>query len=75
MRYQLIKEHLPFYQEGLGRGLNQGRKEGLCVAVEDLCEVLGIEVTEARKAHFAGLDVTGLEALRQHLKQHRSWPT
>jgi hypothetical protein len=32
-------------------------------------------LTEAWKAHLANLDVAGLEALRLHLKQHRSWPT
>jgi hypothetical protein len=42
--------------------------------VEDLCEVLGVELTEERKAHLAGLDLAGLEALRRHLKTHRSWP-
>jgi hypothetical protein len=77
-----FKEQLPFYQEGLAKGtergldlgLSQGRKEGLRAAVETACDLLDIELTEARKAHLAGLDVAGLEALRQHLKQHRAWP-
>ena len=51
-----------------------GVREGLRAAVVDLCEVLGIEVTEERKARLEALDVAGLEALRLHLKQHRSWP-
>jgi predicted RNA polymerase sigma factor len=55
----------------------EGMREGLHAAygrVEDLCEVLGVELTEERKAHLAGLDLAGLEALRRHLKTHRSWP-
>ena len=82
MNVENFKEQLPFYQEGLAKGtergldlgLSQGRKEGLRAAVETACDLLGIELTEARKAHLAGLDVAGLEALRQHLKHHRSWP-
>lgn len=60
--------------DGLREGEERGKAEGLRTAVETACELLGIEVTEARKAHLAGLDVAGLEALRQHLKLHRSWP-
>jgi hypothetical protein len=59
---------------GLREGEERGKAEGLRAAVADLCELLGIEVTEARKAHLADLNVAGLEALRLHLKLHRSWP-
>nr|MCU0659170.1 hypothetical protein [Polyangiaceae bacterium] len=62
-------------REGREAGEREGKAAGLRAAVLDLCEVLGLELTEARKAELAGLDVAGLEALRQHLKQHRSWPT
>lgn len=73
-----IKEQLPFYQEGLakgfGQGREQGRQEGLQTAVIDLCELLGVELTEARRARLAALDLPGLESLRAHLKLHRAWP-
>jgi predicted transposase/invertase (TIGR01784 family) len=61
-------------REGKEEGLREGKAAGLRAAVADLCEVLGVELTEARKAQLAGLEVAGLEALRLHLKQHRSWP-
>jgi len=61
-------------REGKEAGEREGEARGLRAAVETACDLLGIELTEARKAHLAGLDVAGLEALRQHLKLHRSWP-
>jgi hypothetical protein len=69
--HQVVQQQL---QKPKDEGEARGKAEGLRAAVADLCEVLGIGVTEARKAHLAGLDVAGLEALRQHLKLHRSWP-
>ena len=44
-------------------------------AVEDLCEVLGVELTEERRAHLLRLDLPALLSLRAHLKTHRSWPS
>ena len=61
-------------REGKAAGERAGEARGLRAAVADLCEVLGLELTEERKAQLAGLEVAGLEALRLHLKQHRSWP-
>jgi hypothetical protein len=68
-------------EEGMREGLRaaeaEAMREGLRTAygrVEDLCEVLGVELTDERKAHLAGLDLAGLEALRRHLKTHRAWP-
>ena len=73
-----FKEQLPFYKEGLAkgmdRGLSQGRKEGLRAAITDLCEVLGVEVTDERRAYLAALDLPGLEALRAELKTKKTWP-
>jgi len=61
-------------RQGFHEGLHLGRQEGLRGAVELACEVLGISLDEERRAHLAGLDLAGLEALKQHLKVHRSWP-
>ncbi len=62
-------------RRGEARGEARGKAEGLRAAVETACELLGIEVTEARRFHLESLNVEGLEALRLHLKQHRAWPT
>jgi hypothetical protein len=69
-----FKEQLPFYKEGLAKGMDQGRKEGLRAAVETACELLNIELTEERRAHLATLDLPGLEALRAELKATKAWP-
>ncbi len=59
---------------GEARGLREGKTEGLRSAVADLCEVLGVSLTEARRAHLAALDLVGLEALRLELKATKAWP-
>jgi hypothetical protein len=61
-------------EEGREAGREAGREEGLRVAVLDLCEVYGVEVTAARRALLDSLDHEGLDALRAALKQSRSWP-
>ena len=60
--------------EGKAEGLVVGKAEGLRVAVADLCELLGIAPTTARRRQLAALDLEGLEALRAQLKQQRAWP-
>ena len=52
----------------------EGELKGVRMAVADLCEVLGITLTPAQQEYLAGLDLAGIEGLRQHLKQHRAWP-
>ena len=61
-------------EQGLEQGLEQGRRQGLRAAIEDLAELLGLPVDEARRATLSQLDLTGLESLRTHLKRHRTWP-
>ena len=64
-------------REGKAAGLREGEERGLRVAreaVADLCEVLGVELTDERRAHLAALDLTGLEALRAELKAKKTWP-
>ena len=52
----------------------EGVKEGLRRAVLDACELLGIEVNAVRAREIEAADTDRLNALRAHLKQHRSWP-
>jgi Uma2 family endonuclease len=46
----------------------------LCAAVEDLCELAGVPLDDARRAHLATLEAADLEALRAQVKRNRAWP-
>jgi hypothetical protein len=59
---------------GKADGMREGEARGLRAAVVDLCEVLGVEVTDERRAHLAALDLPALEALRADLKAKKTWP-
>jgi predicted transposase YdaD len=75
---QLIQQgRLEGKLDGERKGKLEGRREGELSqrqAIEDLCELLGIEVNEARRAQLAELDLAGLDAFRMALKQKRGWP-
>jgi uncharacterized membrane protein YqjE len=43
-------------------------------AVADLCELLGVELTETRRTQLAALDLAGLGAFLAALKPARAWP-
>lgn len=40
----------------------------------DLCDVLGIEMTEERHRALSDMDLTTLTRLRETLKHRRQWP-
>ncbi|HEX2687895.1 MAG TPA: hypothetical protein VHN14_14810, partial [Kofleriaceae bacterium] len=50
-------------QKGREEGLREGEQRGLRQAVEALCDVLGIELTDERRREMANLDAVGLAAL------------
>lgn len=52
----------------------QQAEEGMRRVIEDVCELRGIALDDARRTHLATLDAAGLEQLRVHLKHHRTWP-
>jgi predicted transposase/invertase (TIGR01784 family) len=58
-------------KRGEQRGEERGEERG---RILELCEVLGIELTEARRAQIDGLDRAGLGALRKEIKAKRGWP-
>jgi hypothetical protein len=58
------------YKEALEEGERKGELEG----IEALCTVLDLRLTPARKKHLHALSLDGLQSLREHLVQHRSWP-
>lgn len=55
------------------RGELRGREHGLRQGVEALCDALGIELTDERKAEIASLDTTGLSALLARIRERKSW--
>ena len=77
-----FRDRSVWFKEGEQRGKLEGKLEGektgrmgaLREAVVDLAELLGLEVSPAPRASLVSLELSGLESLRLHLKQHRSWP-
>ncbi|HEU4410014.1 MAG TPA: hypothetical protein VFS43_32465 [Polyangiaceae bacterium] len=61
-------------REGKDEGRREGEAKGLRTAVLDLCELLGLAVTDAQRAALEAMGVGELEALRQAIKQTRRWP-
>jgi predicted transposase/invertase (TIGR01784 family) len=52
----------------------QGLAEGRRQAIEDLCELLGIELTAERRAALVGMGAEALDELRGRIKSGRGWP-
>lgn len=59
---------------GEARGEALGRAAAMRAAIEDVCELLGIEVSEGRRARLAALSLEELDALRVQIKRERRWP-
>jgi hypothetical protein len=62
------------YRSIFAEGKQEGERKGLQLAIMDLCEVLGIELTPERGAQIEQLDPSQLSQLRTHLKSARTWP-
>jgi flagellar biosynthesis/type III secretory pathway protein FliH len=60
--------------KGHAAGLEEGRVEELRRSLADLCELLGIEMTDQRRELVIASDLAGLEELRNRIKQQRGWP-
>jgi hypothetical protein len=61
-------------KQGFDAGRRQERERSLREAIGDLCELLGLALSAAQQGQLASLDLTSLEALRAHLKTHKTWP-
>jgi hypothetical protein len=59
---------------GEARGEEKGRGAALRAAIVDLCEVLGIALTEEQRASLAAMSATELDPLRLRIKRERRWP-
>ena len=53
---------------------NEGRRQGLVIAVEAACDILGIDITEERRSWMQQVEEAELTALLSHLREHRRWP-
>lgn len=60
--------------EELAGLLDEGKRTALLMAIQDMCEVLGIQITEKRRELLDELDLDELESLRQKIRQERAWP-
>ena len=61
-------------REGEAKGLREGEAKGLRVAIEDLCEALGIPLDDVRRGEIAASDASALAALRAEIKRTKGWP-
>jgi predicted transposase/invertase (TIGR01784 family) len=61
-------------EEGRAAGLEEGRIDELRRSLADLCELVGIEMTDQRRELVIASDLAGLEELRNRIKQQRGWP-
>lgn len=46
----------------------------LRLAIKDICELLGIELSQARRQQLESMDASALRALRHALKSRQGWP-
>ena len=60
--------------EGEAKGKAEGKAEGLRVAIDSLCEVLGIALDQTRAAELASCSPSELEVLIARLKRLKRWP-
>jgi len=61
-------------KEGLNKGRKEGLEEGLRRAILEMCDLLGLRLEEAHRAHLDTLDVEGLERLCERIKAEKGWP-
>jgi hypothetical protein len=60
--------------KGRAEGEAKGRAEALRVAVQRLCDVLGLELDDQKQHALAGMSDTELDALSDTLARERRWP-
>ncbi len=65
-------------EEGRKEGREEGREEGRQIAlrgyIKDLCGILSIAWSEQRQAAVRRMSLSALEALREYLVSHKTWP-
>ncbi|MBN2192874.1 MAG: PD-(D/E)XK nuclease family transposase [Polyangiaceae bacterium] len=68
------EDQIRLYEMELGTAREEGREEGIRTAIEALCEVLGLELSPARRSVIVAMSASELTPLLESLKQHRRWP-
>ncbi len=61
-------------KEGKAEGRLEAKIEGLVQAIEAMCDILAIELTEERRSFLATLDASGHESVLAGLRTDRRWP-
>ena len=51
----------------------EGREDGLRQGIEAVCQVLDVELTDARRQEMATLDAAGLAALLARIQARKGW--
>ena len=69
------KGQLEGRRAGQLEGRREGEEEGLRQAVDALCDVLEVKLSEDQQAFVKRADLAALQGLVQQLKAQRSWPT
>ncbi|XXY44294.1 Rpn family recombination-promoting nuclease/putative transposase [Sorangium sp. So ce269] len=54
-------------------GREEGREDGLRQGIEAVCQVLGVELTDAQRQEMATLDAAGLAALLARIQARKGW--
>jgi hypothetical protein len=62
------------YRGGISLAEKRARLLEARAGLAYLCDVLGIELTEARRSHLGRLDYAALDELRRQLMASRAWP-
>jgi len=70
----LVVKNNPVIAEIRTVSREEGLREGHLEAIEVACELLGVELTAARRAHLGALDAGGLLALLGRIRTERRWP-
>lgn len=60
--------------QGIREAFPEGYREGLGLAIDAACDILGLKITHERRGELDTLDLTTLEALLSHLRRKRRWP-
>ena len=70
-----IKEsELTYFGRIAYKAAQEAKLEATRQTVEYLCAAFDLRLTAARHKYMESLDLPGLHALCEHLKDHRRWP-